>query len=153
MKKYLVRIYPELGDFISHLHPLLKTKIRKALEEIEHNPYLGKPLKEELKGLYSYRVSQYRIVYRIRHHEILIEVLDIADRKTIYQSCRGFEVSRILSGGLDSRRENNIRLGPGRLEFEGRAGRSRRFESTNNTGVREYEDRSRRIGCDIYRRR
>ena len=85
MKKYIVRIYPQLSEFLTHLHPHLKLKIRKALEEIGSNPYLGKPLKEELKGLYSYRVSQYRIVYRIRHYEILVEVVDIANRKTVYQ--------------------------------------------------------------------
>lgn len=85
MKKYRLLIPPELGLFIRHLHPSLKIKIRQALEEIEINPYLGKPLKDRLQGLFSYRVSQYRIIYEIRQKEILVEVLDIGERKIIYQ--------------------------------------------------------------------
>lgn len=85
MKKYLVRIPPEVEDFVRHLHPQLKTKIRRALEELEKDPTLGKPLKETLKGLYSYRVSQYRVVYQIRHREVRVEVVEIEERKIVYQ--------------------------------------------------------------------
>lgn len=84
MKKYLVRIPPEVEDFVRHLHPQLKVKIRRALEELEKDPYLGKPLKETLKGLYSYRVSQYRVVYQIEYREVRVEVVEIEERKIVY---------------------------------------------------------------------
>ncbi len=89
MRKYRLRIPPEIVLLIRHLHPNIKTKIRRALEEIESNPFLGKPLKEELKGLFSYRVTHYRIVYQIRQKEILIEVIDIAEREVVYQRVAG----------------------------------------------------------------
>lgn len=85
MKRYLVRIPPEVADVVRHLHPRMKTMIRNALEELEKDPYLGKPLRDQLKGLFSLRVSHYRVVYRIKSREVLIEVLDIAERRVVYQ--------------------------------------------------------------------
>ena len=85
MKRYSVRIAPELQSFLRHLSPNLKIKIRRALEELEQDPWLGKALKGKLLGLFSYRVSQYRIVYQIQHHDLLIQVIEIAARKIVYQ--------------------------------------------------------------------
>lgn len=86
MKKYTVRLPPHLQSYLRRLHPDLKSKIRKALEELERDPTLGKPLKEQLAGLNSYRVSGYRIVYRINRQEIWVEVIEIAQRKIVYQN-------------------------------------------------------------------
>lgn len=85
MKLYRVSIPPEAQDFLSHLHPQIKGKIRAALEELEKDPWLGKPLKKPLHGLHSYRVAQYRIVYQINRSEIKIEVIDISERAIVYQ--------------------------------------------------------------------
>ena len=85
MKKYTARLPPEVESFIRRLHPQVKTKIRNALEEIETNPDAGKPLRERLEGLWSYRVSRYRIVYEIQRSEILVNVVDIDERKIIYE--------------------------------------------------------------------
>ncbi|HCU25552.1 MAG TPA: hypothetical protein DF383_11105 [Deltaproteobacteria bacterium] len=76
MKKYRVRLAPDIRRSLRHFHPGLKTKIRRALEELEQDPLLGKPLKESLAGLHSYRVTQYRIIYRINRNEILVEVIE-----------------------------------------------------------------------------
>ena len=84
MKKYSLRIPPEIEAFVRHLHPGIKAKIRSALEEIEKDPYLGKPLREPLEGMYSYRVYQYRIIYLIKDRDILVEVVDIAQRRIVY---------------------------------------------------------------------
>ena len=85
MRRYSVRIPPPVAASVRHLPPEIKTKIRRALEEIEQDPFLGKPLKEPLKGLFSFRVSLYRIIYQIREKEILVEVIDIAKRSVVYQ--------------------------------------------------------------------
>lgn len=92
MKRYTVKIPPEVETEIRHLHPALKSKIHKALDEIEGEPFLGKPLRGVLKGLWSYRVSHYRIVYEIRRDKVLVEVIDIAERKIIYE-----QVARAIS--------------------------------------------------------
>ncbi len=78
---------------ITHLHPVLKKKVRAALEEIQLDPYGGKPLRDELKGFFSFRVSSYRIVYRIRHRYVEIQVVDVGPRNVIYE--RAIELLRI----------------------------------------------------------
>ncbi len=85
MKRYRIRIPPDVQLFLKHLPPLLKSKIRGALEELEKDPWMGKPLKEKLRGFHSYRVSKYRIVYQMRNEDLLIQIVEIAERSIIYQ--------------------------------------------------------------------
>lgn len=49
-------------------------RITKSLEDLPYNPYLGKPLRGELKGLFSLRVGEYRIIYSLdlQNHAILL---------------------------------------------------------------------------------
>jgi mRNA interferase RelE/StbE len=55
------------------------------LDDLERDPFQGKPLTGELKGRYSYRVGSYRIVYLIRRHELLVLVIDVGHRRDIYR--------------------------------------------------------------------
>lgn len=45
---------------------------------------LGDPLKGEFQGYWRYRWGDYRVIYKISDLEILIVVLRIGNRKTIY---------------------------------------------------------------------
>jgi mRNA interferase RelE/StbE len=45
----------------------------------------GKPLYGELKGLRSYRFGSYRILYEVRHGELLVIVIDLGHRGEIYK--------------------------------------------------------------------
>lgn len=60
-------------------------RIDNALETLKTNPFLGKPLKDRLKGKYSLRVGVYRIIYSIDKQEITIYILDIAHRREVYR--------------------------------------------------------------------
>jgi len=51
---------------------------RKPMEE-------GKPLHGELKGLRSHRFGSYRILYEVRHGELLVIVIDLGHRREIYR--------------------------------------------------------------------
>lgn len=82
---YRVMVPPDIEKQISKLHPLLKAKIRAGFDDLSSDPYQGKPLREELSGLHSYRVSRYRIVYRIHQGVCEIYVVGVGSRKTIYQ--------------------------------------------------------------------
>jgi mRNA interferase RelE/StbE len=44
----------------------------------------GKPLVGNLKGLWSYRFSDYRVIYQVQQSELLILVVKIGHRKGIY---------------------------------------------------------------------
>jgi len=59
--------------------------IRRAIEErlAEQPEVFGKPLQRTLKGYWKFRVGDYRIVFKISAHELLI--LGIAHRMSIYR--------------------------------------------------------------------
>ena len=59
-------------------------RIVKKLRLLRQNPFLGKPLRGNLAGLWSLRVGKYRVIYQIKHDELIIFVLDVGHRKKIY---------------------------------------------------------------------
>lgn len=60
-------------------------RIDNTLEALKSNPFLGKPLKDNLKGKYSLRVGVYRIIYSVERREITVYVLDIGHRREVYR--------------------------------------------------------------------
>ena len=70
---------------IAHRDPELYRRFANALDNLESNPFQGKPLKGELKGRWSYRVGSYRIVYRIYRDKLVVIVIDIGHRREIYR--------------------------------------------------------------------
>jgi len=81
---YKLRVPDEVADLIRGLHPQLKRKVKAALERIIAEPGEGKALKDELNGLRSFKVSHFRIIYRINSDKCL-EIVAIGPRKTIYE--------------------------------------------------------------------
>jgi mRNA-degrading endonuclease RelE of RelBE toxin-antitoxin system len=51
--------------------------VRNALERIDEDPIVGAPLLEPLRGLWSYRVENVRIVYRIMAEARFVVILTI----------------------------------------------------------------------------
>jgi len=80
----------EIRELIRKMHPDLKKKVRASLGIIISEPGSGKALMDELLGLRSFRVSSFRIIYRIDHAE-RIELVALGPRKRIYE-----ETARIL---------------------------------------------------------
>ena len=70
---------------IAHREPELYRRFVNALDDLERDPFQGKPLKGELKGVWSYRVGSYRIVYRVYRDRLLVIVIDIGHRREIYR--------------------------------------------------------------------
>ena len=52
-------------------------------EKLGKNPDLGESLKGEFRGLFKYRIGDYRVIYTKRKEDILI--LRIAHRKEVYR--------------------------------------------------------------------
>ncbi len=65
--------------------PALYRRVAQAFDDLARDPLQGKPLKGELKGRYSYRVGSYRIVYVVRHSELLVLIIDVGHRRGIYR--------------------------------------------------------------------
>ncbi|MCK4428005.1 MAG: type II toxin-antitoxin system RelE/ParE family toxin [candidate division Zixibacteria bacterium] len=57
----------------------------RALDEISKNPYCAKALVGNLKGYYSYRVREYRILFEIEKKKLFIYVEKIEHRKGVYR--------------------------------------------------------------------
>ena len=81
---YKLRIPGNLVTLIRGLHPHLKKKVRAALFQITNDPHSGKALKDELKGLWSYRIKRIRIVYRVSGKNF-IDIITIGPRRKIYE--------------------------------------------------------------------
>ena len=62
---YALRVPANVAEMIRGLHPQIKRKLRAALADIMADPHAGKALKDDLAGLWSFRVGKFRIVYRI----------------------------------------------------------------------------------------
>jgi len=65
--------------------PAIYRRVARALDDLEIDPYQGKPLKGALKGRYTYRVGSYRIIYLIKKQKLIVYVIDIGHRREIYR--------------------------------------------------------------------
>jgi mRNA interferase RelE/StbE len=63
-------------------------RVRRGLERLAENPRLGKPLHGELVPFWSYRVSDYRVVYEIRGEELTVLIVMVGHRREIYELAR-----------------------------------------------------------------
>ena len=81
---YKLRIPEYLADDIISLHPVIKKKIKHALKIIINDPYAGKALKDDLKGLRSFRVKRFRIIYKVAGKKE-IQVVALGPRACIYE--------------------------------------------------------------------
>jgi len=88
MISYKIRITPEAAGLFSKLHPENKKLIKFALNELRQTPYSGHDLQEELSGFKSYSSKRYRILYKVKDEEHIIEVYYIGHRKDIYEQFR-----------------------------------------------------------------
>ncbi len=82
--RYKLRVPDEVAELIRNTHPHLKKKIRASLQAIVSDPHSGKALKDELAGLRSFRVSRFRIIYKIARGK-QIELVTIGPRQRIYE--------------------------------------------------------------------
>jgi mRNA interferase RelE/StbE len=71
-------------EALAALDFLLADAVIDALGELERDPHLGHDLRGRLKGLRSYRVGVYRILYQL--HGETVRVVAIRHRQDAYGS-------------------------------------------------------------------
>lgn len=60
--------------------------IEFILGALRENPYrVGKRLRPPLDAYYSSRRGQYRVVYQVFDHRVVIEIVSIAHRRDVYR--------------------------------------------------------------------
>jgi len=62
----------------------VRDRIVEKLKEISENPRVGKPLRGRLRGLYSARVGDYRIIYQVSDERRTIAAVAVGHRKAVY---------------------------------------------------------------------
>lgn len=63
----------------------LYERFLKAFHTIAQDPAQGKPLHGPLRGLSSYRLGSYRILYERYHSRLVVVIIDLGHRKGIYK--------------------------------------------------------------------
>ena len=63
-------------------------RARRGLERLARNPELGNRLAVPLAEFWSFRVGDYRVVYRVRRRELLVLIVMIGHRRAIYERVR-----------------------------------------------------------------
>ncbi|MBI2067612.1 MAG: type II toxin-antitoxin system RelE/ParE family toxin [Deltaproteobacteria bacterium] len=64
--------------------PKIIKQIELKIDALAHDPYLGKALHGDKKGIYSLRHGDYRILYECYHEKRTVLVITIGDRKEVY---------------------------------------------------------------------
>ncbi len=80
-KKYKIYLTNEATLMYKSLDGGAKKVITKAIEKLSISPELGKPLVDELMGFRSWKISRFRIVYKIFEEKISIVLIGIGIRK------------------------------------------------------------------------
>ena len=78
---------PAASKQFTQLDKPIQRRIKKYMNEIAilDNPRArGKGLTSNLSGLWRYRVGDYRILCRIRDDKLIITVIEIEHRSTVY---------------------------------------------------------------------
>jgi mRNA interferase RelE/StbE len=81
---YRVLYTEEAARRIGKLDKTVKDRVGKAISRLSENPELGKRLTGLLSDRWSYRVGDWRILYKIRKKELVILILTIGHRRDVY---------------------------------------------------------------------
>jgi len=86
MTLYTIVVAQKAKKQIECLPVHLKYRISVILEEVlAADPFVGKSLKGTLKGLYSYRIGDYRIIYDVIKDRLAIRVVKGMHRREVYR--------------------------------------------------------------------
>lgn len=84
-KIFLTKTAEKEYSYLYKTNKTLFERVRMALCALAEDPHQGRPLRLRLKGLWSYRIGMYRIIYSIEHKRLAIHVIDIAHRREAYR--------------------------------------------------------------------
>ncbi|MGQ9595909.1 MAG: type II toxin-antitoxin system RelE family toxin [Thermoproteota archaeon] len=82
-EKFEVKSTPLFLKRIKVLSEEVQIRILREVKVLKTNPYIGKSLRGEWKGILSLRVGNYRILYQIKGNEIIL--LAVGHRKHVYK--------------------------------------------------------------------
>ncbi|MBM4126588.1 MAG: type II toxin-antitoxin system RelE/ParE family toxin [Nitrospira sp.] len=81
---YRILYTEEAARRIGKLDKAVKDRVGKAIGRLSQNPELGKRLTGLLSDRWSYRVGDWRILYKVRKNEVVVLVLTVGHRSEVY---------------------------------------------------------------------
>jgi mRNA interferase RelE/StbE len=82
-KKFEIEYTPSFLKRIKGLNKEAQARIIREVKVLSTNPYAGKSLRGEWKGIRSLRIGDYRVLYQIKGNKIFLLV--VGHRKRIYK--------------------------------------------------------------------
>lgn len=82
---YKLIVAPQAKKELKVIKILYRQAVEIALLELSEDPFIGKPLTRELTEKYSYKISTYRIIYKINTKDKIVKILSAGHRSQIYQ--------------------------------------------------------------------
>lgn len=71
---------------IEKLDKQIQIQIFEGIDKLAANPFIiGSPLTGRLKGLWKFRMTEYRIVYEPQAEKLIIHIVRVGHRKDIYK--------------------------------------------------------------------
>jgi mRNA interferase RelE/StbE len=84
MAKYSVEINKKARKSLDKLSDFIVAPVLNAINDLAENPRPQGYRKLKGRKGYRIRVGDYRVIYEIFNHVLLIEVIDLGHRKDIY---------------------------------------------------------------------
>ena len=75
----------QIMEKMAKREPEICSRILSAFDGMAEDPLAGKPLSGELKGMHSWRVGSYRIIYSIFRDVMRVLIVDVGHRREIYR--------------------------------------------------------------------
>ncbi len=82
---YRILYTEEAGRRLAKLDKAVKERVGRAIVRLSEHPELGKRLTGILNDRWSYRVGDWRILYKVKKNELLILVLTVGHRSDVYE--------------------------------------------------------------------
>ena len=83
-----IKYTPTAAKAIRKLDTSTRAQVRAAINRLAEDPTRGKPLQLTLKGLRSWRTSDWRIVYRVTETHLEILIVAVGHRRDVYDRIR-----------------------------------------------------------------
>lgn len=78
-------VVKQLKKMDKHVGLMLAKDMKKRLDGLSHPRKIGKALTGQFKGLWRYRVGNYRVICDIIDDELIVLALEVGHRKEIYK--------------------------------------------------------------------
>lgn len=84
--KYTIILEKKAEKTLDKLPSKIYRNIRTRIDELADNPHPHYAVSlQGYKDLYTFRVGDYRIIYTVRHSQLIVMVIDIEHRSKVYK--------------------------------------------------------------------